>query len=148
MPNVDLLFGNEDEIACFAGMHGLLPEGTQDTSDEEFYFRILESIQKAFPLANKDRQRQIVVTRGSESIVVSSGLQDVCSIPVPKLEKGKIIDTNGAGDSFVGGFLSQLSIDHSIDQAVKAGIQCSRIVLQQTGCSFPEDGTLPDPNEI
>lgn len=65
MPNIDLLFGNEDEIVCFARVHGLLPPASSslDPASEEYYFRILEALQKTFPSAKGERQ--IVVTRGS-----------------------------------------------------------------------------------
>ncbi len=48
---------------------------------------------------------------------------------VPKLESKFIKDTNGAGDSFVGGFLSQIAIGKDINSALKAGMYCSREVL-------------------
>jgi adenosine kinase len=36
-------------------------------------------------------------------------LGKVTSYPVDKLAKELLVDTNGAGDAFVGGFLSQLA---------------------------------------
>ncbi|KHN30910.1 Adenosine kinase 2 [Glycine soja] len=41
--------------------------------------------------------------------------------PVILLPKGKLVDTNGAGDAFVGGFLSQLVDQKSIEECVRAG---------------------------
>ena len=58
--------------------------------------------------------------------------------PVAALEKDQIIDTNGAGDSFVGGFLSQIYQGKSIETAVAAGVYLSREVVQKSGCQFPE----------
>lgn len=39
----------------------------------------------------------------------------------PMIPKEKIVDTNGAGDSFVGGFFSALNQGKSITEATKAG---------------------------
>jgi adenosine kinase len=58
------------------------------------------------------------------------------------IDKDLIVDTNGAGDSFVGGFLSQIvqgDIDgKSIETAIRAGIWLSGQVIQRNGCTFPE----------
>jgi len=39
------------------------------------------------------------------------------------------VDTNGAGDSFVGGFLSQIYLAKDLHTAVKAGIALSSAVV-------------------
>ena len=86
------------------------------------------------------------MTRGSKSVIASNSKeQHPIEIKVPKVDSSLIKDTNGAGDSFVGGFLSQIAIGNDVPQAVKAGMFCSKIVLQQVGCSFPKDIPLPDP---
>lgn len=52
------------------------------------------------PKKNSQRQRVVVITQGSEPTVLAVG-NEIKEFPVKKpLE---IIDTNGAGDSFVGG---------------------------------------------
>ena len=51
------------------------------------------------------------------------------TVEIPKIPKELIKDTNGAGDSFVGGFLAALSQDHSVEECVKAGIKLSGIVV-------------------
>ena len=75
-----------------------------------------------------------MVTRGHKPLIVSGSYEGKItqrSFEIPKLEKSLIKDTNGAGDSFVGGFLSQIAMDHTIESADRAGTFCSRIVLQQ-----------------
>jgi len=59
---------------------------------------------------------------GSEEVEVTEYL-------VPKVPKEQIIDTNGAGDAFVGGFLSQLFQEKDIPTCVKVGIQLSGAVV-------------------
>jgi sugar/nucleoside kinase (ribokinase family) len=55
---------------------------------------------------------------------------------VPKIAKDLIVDTNGAGDSFVGGFFAALSRGESVIDCVKAGVKLSGIVVQHLGCAF------------
>lgn len=48
---------------------------------------------------------------------------------VPAIEKDVIVDTNGAGDSFVGGFLSQIALGQDLEKAIAAGIWLSGQVI-------------------
>lgn len=63
----------------------------------------------------------------------------VKEIKVPLIPKEKIIDTNGAGDAFVGGFLSQLLQGKSLEKCIECGIWTAGHVLQHSGCSFDRD---------
>ena len=63
----------------------------------------------------------------------------VHTFPVPRLEAEKIVDTNGAGDAFVGGFLSQFIQGKKLETCVAAGNYASREVIQQSGAAFPEE---------
>jgi len=47
---------------------------------------------------------------------------------VPALQGG-LVDTNGAGDAFVGAFLTELSLGKSVADCVKAGIYLSTEVV-------------------
>jgi adenosine kinase len=40
---------------------------------------------------------------------------------VPKLSNDQIIDTNGAGDMFAGGFLGALALGKDLDECVEIG---------------------------
>lgn len=53
------------------------------------------------------------------------------------VEKKDLVDTNGAGDAFVGGFLSQLVCGKSLDECVRAGHYAATVIIQQSGCKFP-----------
>ncbi|KAJ6690459.1 hypothetical protein OIU85_006698 [Salix viminalis] len=52
--------------------------------------------------------------------------------------KEKLVDTNGAGDAFVGGFLSQLVQEKPIEDCVKAGCYAANVIIQRSGCTYPE----------
>ena len=41
-------------------------------------------------------------------------------------------------DAFVGGFLSQLVLQKPIEDCVKAGCYASNVVIQRSGCTYPE----------
>jgi adenosine kinase len=83
------------------------------------------------------RSRIVVFTQGSkETIVASEGT--VHRFPVEPLPRELLVDTNGAGDAFVGGFLSQLLHHRPLHDCVHAGNYAARIVIQHSGCSFPK----------
>jgi len=61
---------------------------------------------------------------------------------VEKLPKELLVDTNGAGDAFVGGFLSQLvkeenMVNTDLKACVEAGHWAARQIIQRSGCTFP-----------
>ncbi len=58
---------------------------------------------------------------------------------VPKVPSEKIVDTNGAGDAFVGGFLAQYIQGEPLDVCIRCGLWIAEIVIQRHGCSFPDD---------
>uniref|UniRef100_A0A0D3AHL0 cytokinin riboside 5'-monophosphate phosphoribohydrolase n=1 Tax=Brassica oleracea var. oleracea TaxID=109376 RepID=A0A0D3AHL0_BRAOL len=49
--------------------------------------------------------------------------------------KEKLVDTNGAGDAFVGGFMLQLVKEISIEECMKAGCYASIVVILRSGCT-------------
>ena len=68
------------------------------------------------------------------------------SFPVPALTPEKIIDLNGAGDAFIGGFLfgvlqknKEINMQ-SIEESVKIANWCSSVVIQQSGFQFTAEG--------
>ena len=59
----------------------------------------------------------------------------------------QITDTNGAGDAFVGGFLSQLALPDAVSDAQKVhfGHFAAGVIIQNSGCTCPdlEGGKTP-----
>merc|ERR1711972_816557 len=53
------------------------------------------------------------------------------------ITQDKIIDTNGAGDAFVGGFLAALSKGKNVAECCQAGNHAAAIVIQHSGCTYP-----------
>ncbi|CAJ1067542.1 adenosine kinase isoform X2 [Xyrichtys novacula] len=115
MPYVDVLFGNET---------------TEDVKE-------IAKKAQALPKVNTKRQRIVVLTQGKDETVMAQS-DKVLTFPVLKVEPKDIVDTNGAGDAFVGGFLSELVQDKPLDQCVKAAHYSANVIIRRAGCTFPE----------
>jgi len=89
------------------------------------------------PLASGKQKRIAVITQGADPVVVAEDGK-VKTFPVILLPKEKLVDTNGAGDAFVGGFLSQLVQGKSIEDCVRAGCYAANVIIQRSGCTYPE----------
>merc|ERR1712113_658957 len=50
----------------------------------------------------------------------------------------KLVDTNGAGDAYVGGFLSGLVHEKDMHYCCQAGAYAASVIVQRSGCTFPE----------
>ncbi|KAG7028024.1 Adenosine kinase 2 [Cucurbita argyrosperma subsp. argyrosperma] len=127
LPYMDIIFGNETEARTFSKVQGWETENV-----EEIALKIAQ-----WPKASETRKRIAVITQGPDPVVVAEDGK-VKKFPVILLPKEKLVDTNGAGDAFVGGFLSQLVQEKPIEDCVKAGIYASNVIIQRSGCTFPE----------
>jgi len=93
-PYVDLLFGNETEAQTFAKEQNL------KASNGAMIDIALEIA--SLPKENKLRTRVVVITQGKDDVIVAKDGQ-VNQYPVTVVPSENIVDTNGAGDAFVGG---------------------------------------------
>jgi len=129
IPYADIVFGNETEAATFAEVHGL------DTKD----LRVVAAHIAALPKENGGRPRTVVITQGAEPIICATGADhQVLEFPVQQLAADQIVDTNGAGDAFVGGFLAQYVQGASLEVAVRCGIWAATLIIQRSGCTHPD----------
>ncbi|KAK1904968.1 Adenosine kinase [Dissostichus eleginoides] len=126
MPYVDVLFGNETEAAAFA------KELDFETKDIKEIAKKAQALTKV----NKKRERIVVLTQGKDKTAMAS--EKFETFPVLKIDPKDIVDTNGAGDAFVGGFLSGLVQDKPLDQCVKAAHYAANVIIRRAGCTFPE----------
>ena len=125
MPYVDFLFSNESEALAYGKTKG--------------YGENLRTIAlkiSAQPKASGTRPRVVVFTQGCEPTIVAS-MGEITEHAVDPLPKELLVDTNGAGDAFVGGFLAQLARGHSLAECVRAGHWAARVIIQRSGCTFP-----------
>lgn len=133
MPYVDIIFGNETEAITFSKAHGF---NTDDL--HEIALKICK-----LPKQNEKRERVAIITQGSDAVLLAQNGQ-ITEIPVDKLDQDRIVDTNGAGDAFVGGFLAQLVQKKPFETCVRSGIWAAQQIIQRSGCTFEGD---PDFNE-
>ncbi|XVF76398.1 hypothetical protein PTKIN_Ptkin13bG0263400 [Pterospermum kingtungense] len=127
LPYMDFVFGNETEARTFSKVHGW---ETDDVA--EIALKISQWLK-----ASGTFKRITVITQGADPVVVAEDGK-VKQFPVILLPKEKLVDTNGAGDAFVGGFLSQLVQGKPIETCVKAGCYASNVIIQRSGCTYPE----------
>jgi len=127
LPYVDVFFGNEEEVKAYSKCNNL---GTEDIKT---IAKKISEIQKV----NTSRPRLVVVTQGPDPvIVVNNG--NIEEYPVKQLKEEEIVDTNGAGDAFCGGFISQYVQHKDLKTCVDVGCYAAREVIFQQGCTFPE----------
>ncbi|KAM9365439.1 adenosine kinase isoform 2-T2 [Pholidichthys leucotaenia] len=127
IPYVDVLFGNETEADAFS-------------KAQDFETKDIKEIAKktqALPKVNTKRQRVVVLTQGKHDTIMAVG-DKLESFPVLEIDPKDIVDTNGAGDAFVGGFLSELVQEKPLEQCVKAAHYAANVIIRRAGCSFPE----------
>jgi len=118
----DVVIGNETEAETFAKVNGI--EGTRA--------EVAKAIAALPYKGNAAKSRTVIITQGADSvIVVEKGV--VSEMPVIKLDKEKIVDTNGAGDAFVGGLLAQLAKGAEIKKAIECGLWAAAQILQVSG---------------
>ncbi len=126
LPYADIVFGNESEAAAFAEANEFA-----GASVAEVALKIA-----ALPKASGTHGRVVVITQGSESTIVAKDGK-VTEFAVTPIDDASIVDTNGAGDAFVGGFLAKFVAGESIEKCVDAGHWAAGQIIQQSGCVFP-----------
>merc|ERR1712038_413960 len=125
----DFLFCNESEAETYAKKHDL----GEDL--KEVALKVAAS-----PKKNDKRPRTVIFTQGSSSTIVAcNGV--VTEYAVDPLAAELLVDTNGAGDAFVGGFLSMLVQGKDMETCVKAGHWAARYIIQQPGTTIDQPCT-------
>merc|ERR1712151_382908 len=125
LPMVDFLFCNETEARTYAETEGW------ETTDVSFIATRLSLIPSA-----KGIKRTVVITQGSDPTIVAIN-GHVTKHAITVLPKEKLVDTNGAGDSYVGGFLAALSKGLPLADCCKAGAYSESVIVQHSGCTYP-----------
>ena len=127
--NADIVFGNRDEFEELANINQF------KTMDD-----LITDLLNEYNSVNK--QKIIVVTDGANPVFFyqgnsSSGIESE-SVEVPKVELSEIIDTTGAGDSFVAGFIHALMDGKSTRECIEVGCEISAKVIKVIGCNWPK----------
>lgn len=133
MPYVDILFGNETEAQTFAKEQNL-----KEGSIPDIALQIA-----ALSRENERKTRIVIITQGKDEVVLAQDGK-ISTFKTTILSAEKIVDTNGAGDAFVGGFLSQLLQGRPMDKCISCGIWAATEIIQQDGCALPVNLEIPE----
>jgi adenosine kinase len=100
----------------------------------------LHEIAKAIiviPKLSVSHSRIVIFTRGAEStlLVTLTEPRNAKYFPVEALSDEEIVDTNGAGDAFAGGFLAALVSGKELDECIETGHKLARMCIGQVGWS-------------
>lgn len=126
MPYVDIIFGNESEAHAFA-----TAQGWPADEDLREVGKRLVGLEKK----NPTRPRIAILTQGCDPVLLIQH-DSVQEFPVKRLAEHEIVDTNGAGDAFVGGFLAQFVQDKSLDVCIRCGNYAAAHIIKNPGCTY------------
>ena len=134
--DADIIAGNMEEAMEFAG---------NKTDDVKKIFEIM------FEKLKPKEKRLIVITDGPNGAYYGKYnyeekmLEYYIQYFANNLKDEEIQDLNGAGDAFLGGFLSRYMKGDSVHDCCKIGIEAATVILRNVGCNFPlEKNILKD----
>lgn len=82
---------------------------------------------------NKDSKGTVILTLGSRGCIYAGPGTPISYTPAVKV--GRVVDTTGAGDTFLGGVVSQLVQGVSLQEAVSFATVASSLAIQKEGAS-------------
>jgi len=135
--HADIIFANISEALIFCKLLNFKTNGCCDD--------LAKTLCKNINKINTNKKRIVVVTAGpmpAACCEYDHRLKEFtfCNVfPVKMVPQEDIVDTNGAGDSFAGGFLSQLVKGKSLDKCMIAGHWAAAAIIQRRGCEIPND---------
>jgi ribokinase len=121
----DVIVPNEHEAAFLLDRHG-------DAGD------------LAAALAEAWAPSVVVVTAGAMGAFVARAGEPVCHVPAPRVD---VVDTTGAGDSFVGALASRLQAGDGMEEGVRFAVRVASWSVQRAGSieSYPTAAQLSAP---
>ncbi|KAI6031247.1 Ribokinase-like protein [Pisolithus microcarpus] len=141
LPYCDFIIGNETEAEAYASTTGF-PEPQNLVATARTI--------ALSPKTNMSKPRIVVITRGPKpTVLVSSAEPDNVKVyEVTPIPDSLIVDTNGAGDAFAGGFLGALVVGKDLDDCVGVGHKMGAMCVQLVGPQFkwPKQCTRPMKN--
>lgn len=137
---VDIVFGNNHVRSI------LINDGKKYGM---YILQEVEALAKLINIASKDirkncssivkynnKEKIVIATQGAKPIIIATK-ENVTEYEVKKEDiNGEIVDTNGAGDAFAGGFLAKFLQGTCVKEAVKCGITAAHEVIKNVGCCF------------
>merc|ERR1712048_100566 len=143
----DVVFGNETEMEAWGTSNGIVTEddvkqAAENGKSEEIRKKIVKAIAERPRTHSNQKPRLVICTQGCDNtLAVANGVEH--AFEVNALPKDQIVDTNGAGDAFVAGFLAGLIYGKDLKGCAEVGNFCARQIIQQAGCTFPDKADFP-----
>ena len=133
----DIVIGNQEEAETFAEF------GLGLTKDASTDHELIANAISKIPKADRFRKsRSVIITRGKSACIVLNENKEgaVQSFPTSSLKEKDIVDTNGAGDAFVGGLLAGIALNlrnglRLTDDSISLGLKASSEILKVVGCN-------------
>jgi len=123
LPFAHIVVGNEFEAAAIGAGFSLGDDIKEIAKNLSTY------------LVEEGSSRTVIFTQGNGNTIIFENGQLQEFEPI-SIEKEDIVDVNGAGDCFMGGYLSGYIQDKSLQECVDAGHYCANFIIQQSGIKF------------
>lgn len=157
LPYVDVLIGNCDEMMTLAALQGFTDSDdcADFARDLAYQWKRSDEDGRSAPETAATGGRTVVVTQSEGDVVVAK--RGWCGrFAVPKFQAYQVVDMNGVGDAFAGGFLAQMiagmgtiaeggedirsadeetMIAPTIEDCVRCGIWAAGQIMGRRGCS-------------
>jgi len=143
-PYVDIFIGNSDEFQIIKKLMGY-----ENMEITEFF----EKFSETFDKFNKNKNRIIVNTRGQNSTLIFSKnvvdhRKELIEIPPLELDESLIVDLNGAGDGFAGGFFTGIMLNLNLYQCGQLGNKIASEIIKLKGFQIPYKMDIKDFEDI
>ncbi|KAK9474576.1 Ribokinase-like protein [Dipodascopsis tothii] len=129
LSKVDYLVVNETEL-------GSVLADAPALDAEDVFGSAIAIAQQAFAEFQFDGAQTIVVTLGSHgAFYVDAATADVRANVVPSFKPPRVVDTTGAGDSFLGAFVGAVATGVSTQDALRRGAAAGAIAVSRAGAA-------------
>ena len=124
----DMIVGNRISAHVFVGVNNDL--------------KIDDLFNRMYSLLNINKDRILIVTVGNNGVYCSkydsATRNEIHFQTFPdKIKPNEIVDFNGAGDAFLGGFLSQQMLNKTFEDCCHLGNKVAADSIKIVGCNFP-----------
>ncbi|ODQ81992.1 hypothetical protein BABINDRAFT_33127 [Babjeviella inositovora NRRL Y-12698] len=132
---VDVLIINEGEAADLAKsvLAGPALEKVNGKIGSSFVEGYLALASLLVNKINGDNLNTVVITLGAKGAIYANMVHGAKFYAAEKV--AKVVDTTGAGDTFLGAIVGQLALDQSIDDLMAFASKASSIVIQREGAA-------------
>uniref|UniRef100_A0A2S2NCJ1 Adenosine kinase n=1 Tax=Schizaphis graminum TaxID=13262 RepID=A0A2S2NCJ1_SCHGA len=121
-PYINIIVGNAKEAKSFA-----LANNWETTDTETIALKL-----STFNYVRNYGHRLVILTQDENPVIVATG-NHVKKFEVPKISEKDIVDTNGAGDAFVGAFIAKYVLGYPLKICILSGIEAGSYIIKQHG---------------